>query len=30
MKILPENVQQFSNRVEAIAAGKKPCLACKP
>ncbi len=30
LKILPENVQQFTNREEAIAAGKTPCKVCRP
>ena len=30
LKILPENVQQFSNRAEAITAGKNPCKVCRP
>lgn len=30
LKILPENIQQFATREEALAAGKKPCKVCRP
>lgn len=30
LKILPENLQQFATREEALAAGKKPCKVCRP
>ncbi len=29
-KILPENLQTFKNRQEAIDAGHRPCKICKP